>query len=94
MKISKAYALLGFSALLGLALTQLRAEEPREILPGDINRDCRVDQTDIDRVRETFGQVGMNLPADLNKDGRVGLDDHNIVRANYGKVCQKKPAKR
>lgn len=56
-------------------------------LQGDVNRDGRVDDTDLLSVLFAFGQTGSNLPADVNRDGRVDDADLLIVLFNFGATC-------
>jgi ELWxxDGT repeat protein len=52
-------------------------------LPGDTNFDGQVDLTDLNNVRNHFGETG-NVLGDSNGDGVVDLEDLNAVRNNFG----------
>lgn len=62
----------------GLALT-----ERLSALPGDLNRDGRVDFEDLLLMAEAFGRRGVNLPADLDGDGVVDAADLDLLREGY-----------
>jgi len=62
----------------GLAL-----EERRTALPGDLNRDGRVDFEDLLLLAEAYGRRGVNLPADLDGDGVVDAADLELLRGWY-----------
>jgi ELWxxDGT repeat protein len=51
--------------------------------PGDANVDGAVDLTDLNLVRNHFGETG-DSPGDTNGDGVVDLTDLNAVRNNFG----------
>jgi ELWxxDGT repeat protein len=51
--------------------------------PGDTNFDGQVDLTDLNEVRNHFGETG-NVLGDSNGDGVVDLEDLNAVRNNFG----------
>ena len=54
-------------------------------LPGDFNRDHRVDMTDYIAWRNSNGQtVPIYSGADGNGDAKVDVNDYNVWRANYG----------
>jgi len=54
---------------------------------GDTNSDGRVDLTDLNNVRNHFGQEGSPVLGDTYPyDGFVGLDDLNHVRNDFGYV--------
>lgn len=55
-------------------------------LPGDADWDGDVDNTDIDILIATFGQVGAGLQADFNHDDAVNLEDFAILREYFGLV--------
>ena len=59
-----------------------------EILPGDVNRDRCVDDSDLLRVLFAFGQTGAGLPEDLNGDNTVDDADLLIVLFNFGSGCE------
>jgi WD40 repeat protein len=54
--------------------------------PGDVNYDFCVDDEDLLRVLDTFGQSG-NLPEDVNRDGVVDDQDLLTVLFNFGRGC-------
>jgi hypothetical protein len=59
-----------------------------EILPGDVNRDRCVDDSDLLRVLFAFGQTGSGAPEDLNGDSVVDNADLLIVLFNFGSGCE------
>jgi hypothetical protein len=59
-----------------------------EILPGDVNRNRCVDDSDLLRVLFAFGQTGSGLPEDLNGDRVVDDADLLIVLFNFGSGCE------
>ena len=52
---------------------------------GDINKDGKVDGSDINILVQHFGQTGNNIQGDVNGDGKVDIYDYNIVVENFGK---------
>jgi hypothetical protein len=62
----------------GRALT-----ERLSAIPGDLNRDGRVDFEDLLLMAEAFGRRGVNLPADLDGDGIVDAADLDLLRESY-----------
>jgi hypothetical protein len=54
--------------------------------PGDVNYDFCVDDGDLLRVLDTFGQSG-DLPEDVNRDGTVDDQDLLTVLFNFGRGC-------
>jgi subtilase family serine protease len=65
-------------------------EAPRAVivaLPGDINGDRMVDDSDLLEVLFAFGSQGSNLPADVTGDGVVDDGDLNVVLFNFGSGC-------
>ena len=62
-------------------------------IPGDINRDGKVDQADYNLLTAAFGSqpgdANWNSDADLNGDGRINALDFNIIATNFG---QSEPA--
>jgi hypothetical protein len=62
----------------GLALT-----ERLSAVPGDLDRDGRVDFEDLLLMAEAFGRRGVNLPADLDGDGLVDAADLDLLRESY-----------
>lgn len=62
----------------GLALS-----ERLSALPGDLDRDGRVDFEDLLLMAEAFGRRGVNLPADLDGDGVVDAADLDRLRESY-----------
>jgi hypothetical protein len=57
------------------------------LIPGDYNRDGRVDQEDNHVWRGSFGRTGPGLPADGNGNGVVDLADYVVWRNNLGRVA-------
>jgi hypothetical protein len=55
--------------------------------PGDVNLDFCVDDVDLLRILDTFGQSG-DLPEDLNRDGVVDDQDLLTVLFNFGRGCE------
>jgi hypothetical protein len=53
-------------------------------VPGDTNDDGRVDITDLNNVRNHFGDEGPNVVGDANGDNRVDIADLNAVRNHFG----------
>jgi hypothetical protein len=53
-------------------------------LPGDFNRDGRVDAADYTVWRKQLGQTG-NIAADANEDNVVDIKDYNLWRSNVGR---------
>ena len=62
----------------GRALT-----ERLSAIPGDLNRDGRVDFEDLLLMAEAFGRRGVNLAADLDGDGIVDAADLDLLRESY-----------
>lgn len=62
-----------------------------EVLPGDVDRDCDVDNDDFRLFQASYGksrgQSGYNTNADFNGDGKVNHEDLLILAKNYGKTC-------
>jgi WD40 repeat protein/subtilase family serine protease len=56
-------------------------------LPGDINGDRMVDDSDLLEVLFAFGARGNNLSADVTGDGVVDDADLNVVLFNFGNGC-------
>ena len=57
-----------------------------EPLPGDVDGAGQVDSTDLDAVREHWGEtVPIGTLADVSYDGFVGSADLDLVRANWGR---------
>jgi hypothetical protein len=54
-------------------------------LPGDFNRDGRVDASDYVVWRSQLGQTG-NLAADANEDNIVNSKDYDLWRSNFGRT--------
>jgi hypothetical protein len=55
------------------------------ILPGDFNRDNKVDLTDHSILQSHFGLTGVTPDqGDANGDGTVDLNDFNLMKANLG----------
>lgn len=52
--------------------------------PGDTNGDQAVNLTDLNNVRNHFGETGPAPLGDTDGDGMVTLDDLNRVRNNFG----------
>jgi len=61
-----------------------------EPLPGDVNRDCRVNLLDLIYVRNLLGRNAFSSDywrADVNADGRINVLDLLRVRDQMGEVC-------
>ena len=61
-----------------------------ETIPGDINGDCVVDLTDLERMLASFGSTRGQAwypHSDINHDGVVDLDDFAILLSNFGASC-------
>jgi hypothetical protein len=56
-----------------------------QYLPGDYNRDLRVDAADYVVYRDTLGST-TDLRADGNANQYIDLEDYDAWRANFGKV--------
>ena len=55
------------------------------VLPGDANRDGRVDINDLTIVLAHYGQTGMTwAQGEFTGDGTVDINDLTIVLAHYG----------
>jgi hypothetical protein len=72
---------------LRLDVWRLGAEpvEAFQYLPGDYNRDLRVDAADYIVYRDTLGST-TDLRADGNANQYIDLEDYDAWRANFGKV--------
>ncbi|MCX5686555.1 MAG: dockerin type I domain-containing protein [Candidatus Omnitrophica bacterium] len=68
--------------------TQLKAEAPGIIGPGDTNGDGVVDAVDYINVKMSFGSKkgdsGYIAGADFNKNGQVDYDDYISLLSNFG----------
>jgi hypothetical protein len=58
-------------------------EATRSALPGDLNRDGRIDFEDLLLLAGSFGRQGVNLPGDLNGDGVIDQTDLDLLREGY-----------
>jgi hypothetical protein len=56
-------------------------------IPGDVNFNCVVDDTDLLAVLFAFGQTGRNLDADLNYDQVIDDADLLKVLFHFGEGC-------
>lgn len=65
-------------------LRDLAFLEPISIVPGDANRDGRVDFLDLNQVLAEFGRAGLGLAGDVNGDGGVDFLDLNLVLSAFG----------
>ena len=53
--------------------------------PGDVNKDGKVDATDLSMLISDFGKsVGFNPDSDINKDSKVDATDLSILISNFG----------
>jgi parallel beta-helix repeat protein len=61
-----------------------------KLIPGDINRDGKVDIKDIAIAASAFGSVPehprWNPIADINQDGKVDIKDLALIAKNFGKT--------
>ncbi len=64
---------------------RLRAEQGPKSALGDLNRDCKVDATDLRLMIDALGSRDPN--ADLNLDGGVDTQDHTILTQRLGRGC-------
>jgi hypothetical protein len=55
-------------------------------LPGDANRDGRVDLTDFGRLKQFFGFAFGPQRGDFDGDGKVDLNDFGILKTNFGRT--------
>ena len=65
------------------------AEEAEDelIAPGDVNKDGKVDATDLSMLISDFGKSGNDITypgSDVNKDGKVDATDLSILISNFG----------
>jgi hypothetical protein len=61
-------------------------------LPGDLNRDRRVDGTDFAILAGNFGKTGMTFATgDVNGDGRVDGTDFALLAGHFGKALPNPP---
>jgi hypothetical protein len=58
-------------------------EATRSAIPGDLNRDGRVDFEDLLLLAASFGRQGVNLVGDLNGDGVIDPTDLDLLRERY-----------
>jgi hypothetical protein len=83
----------GYATLqLAERVTGVPLSVPLTLLPGDANRDGRVDAVDLRQVKSRHG-TSISAPGsgprdyspfhDLNGDGRINVLDEQLVRANY-----------
>lgn len=82
--------LLGGSAMADPLATDLKgALEPiPALLPGDANRDGRVDFADLLVLGQHYGQSGATWSTgDFNADGAVGFDDLLLLAQYYGQTA-------
>jgi ELWxxDGT repeat protein len=56
------------------------------VLPGDINRDGKVDLTDFGVQKANFGSGSARGQGDANRDGKVDLTDFGILKSRFGAV--------
>lgn len=65
---------------------------PENAIPGDTNDDGRVDLTDLNNVRNHFGESSAESPGDAApRDGIVDLNDLNRVRNHFGNIATSVP---
>jgi hypothetical protein len=58
------------------------------LMPGDANRDGRVDINDLTIVLSNFGKTGVTWSqGDFTGDGTVDINDLTIVLSNFGKTA-------
>lgn len=54
-------------------------------ITGDINKDGKVNGSDINILIQHFGKTGSNAQGDINGDGKVDIFDYNILVENFEK---------
>jgi hypothetical protein len=54
-------------------------------LPGDLDKNGKVDIFDYNTLVGNFGKTGSNLIGDINNDGKVDIFDYNQLVGNFGK---------
>jgi hypothetical protein len=63
------------------------------VLPGDVNRDGRVDSEDLSILLSSFGRAGMVwADGDMGGTGTVGSSDLSILLSNFGRMADGSPA--
>ncbi len=94
--VRKAFDLFGNDPVSWIAGSTLHGTPGRgetvPTLPGDTNADGVVDLTDLNNVRNHFGEVGDEVLGDADGNGAVDLADLNAVRNNFGAVAAPPPA--
>ncbi len=55
------------------------------VLPGDTNRDGRVNLTDFTALKDSFGGAQPGIAGDVNGDTVVDLNDFNGLKTNFGR---------
>ena len=85
---SRRGAIVNSARAIGISQGNFHYIERYDILPGDVNRDRCVDDSDLLRVLFAFGQTGSGLPEDLNGDNTVDDADLLTVLFNFGSGCE------
>ncbi len=67
--------------------TVVVARNPFARVPGDVDGNGCVDNTDLLAVLFAFGQTGSGLPEDVTDDGIVDDADLLVVLFNFGAGC-------
>lgn len=66
-------------------LTPTPSPTLKPVLPGDINKDGKVDMGDDLIMLQNFGKTSCGNVADVNGDCRVDIFDYNLMVTNFGK---------
>jgi hypothetical protein len=54
-------------------------------LPGDLNSDGKVDNSDYTILVSNFGKTGSGVVGDIDGNGKVDIFDYNLLVVNFGK---------
>ncbi len=80
---------LGLAILAGFAYfmtPSVRHSHAATALPGDINKDSKVDIFDLSVLLSNFGKTTAGVPGDVNGDNTVNIFDLSILLTNFGKT--------
>ena len=69
-------------------------KESESFAPGDVNKDGKVDATDLSMLISDFGKSGTDITnsgSDVNGDGKVDATDLSMLIANFGKETNNSP---